>query len=91
MFQGILDDKTLTPIPAGRIHQLQISDKELYAFEPLLCDAVCDYKHQISDFRKKLGIPSEYPDSAGILVLIQELEGKISILEDILDQLKNPY
>lgn len=91
MLSGILDDKTLQPIQGGKVHQLQISDKELYAFEPLLCDAICDYKHQIKDFRKKLGIPSEYPDTLGMLSRIQELEGKIAILEDVLDQLENPY
>jgi hypothetical protein len=74
-------------IPAGVIHEIQISDKEMYAFEPVLCDAIYNHKREISDLRKKIGIPSEYPDTVGMLARIQSLEGQIVILEDILEQL----
>ena len=76
-------------IPFGAIHQIQITDKELYAFEPLLLDAICFYEHKIADLRKKLGIPSEYPNQLGMLSEIQEIEGKKkAILKDIIDQLE---
>ena len=44
-----------TIIPAGKIHEIQISDKEMYAFEPLLLDTIYDYKARIADLRKELG------------------------------------
>lgn len=70
-----------------KLYELQINSRELYAFEPLLCDAVYDATQQIADLRKKLGIPSEYPNQMEMLVSIQELEGKKIILEDLLSQL----
>lgn len=74
-------------IPYGKIHELQITDKDLYAFEPVLCDAIYTYKENISDLRKKLTIRSEYPDTVAMLSEIQQLEGKIAILTHILGQL----
>lgn len=75
-------------MPFGKRHEIQITDKELYAFEPLLHDAVCHYGNKIADLRKKLGIPSEYPDTLLMLSEIQQLEGKIFILKDILQQIE---
>lgn len=74
-------------IPYGKSHTIQISDKEMYAFEPLVSDAIYKYREQIADLRKKLGIPSEYPDTLSMLSEIQELEGKIVILNDLFEQL----
>lgn len=74
-------------IPHGKIHELQITDKELYALEPLICDAIYDNDRNIADFRKKLGIPSDYPDQTTLLASIQCLEGKNSILKDLLQQM----
>ena len=78
-------------ISASKIHELQISDKELYAFEPLICDAIYDNETKIADSRKKLGIPSEYPDQLELLADIQVCEGKIVILKDILSQPGMPW
>ena len=75
-------------IPFGKIHELQITDKELYAIEPLLCDAVYHYQNAIADLRKKLGIPSQYPNQLEMLIQIQNFEGRIVILESVLEQIK---
>lgn len=78
-------------IPCGERYEIQITEKELYAFEPLLCDAIYSHNQKIADLRKKLGIPSEYPDTVGMLADIQSLEGKIVILKDILSQMGMDY
>lgn len=70
-----------------KLYELQITSSELYAFEPLLCDAVYHLTQEISDLRKKLGIPSEYPNQTEMLVDIQCAEGRKAILEDLLSQL----
>ena len=41
--------------PFGKIHELQISDKEMYVLEPLLLDAVSNHESRIADLRKELG------------------------------------
>lgn len=74
-------------IPYGEIHEVQINEKEMYAIEPLICDAICEHDRTIADYRKKLGIPSEYPDQVELLASIQSLEGKKVILKDILAQM----
>ena len=38
----------------GNIHTLQISDKEMYALEPLLLDTITSHKYRIADIRKEL-------------------------------------
>ena len=48
-------------IPAGVIHEIQISDKEMYAFEPVLCDAIYNHKREISDLRKRLAYHLSIP------------------------------
>lgn len=78
-------------IPYGKIHQLQINDKELYAFEPLICDSICEHTRLIADARKKLSIPSDYPNQTELLADIQIYEGKLVILKDILEQLGLPW
>ena len=52
---SIMANRDYTIIPHGKIHELQISDKEMYAFEPLLLDTIYDYKARIADLRKELG------------------------------------
>lgn len=74
-------------IPYGEIHEVQINEKEMYAIEPLICDAIFEHDRAIADYRKKLGIPSEYPDQVELLASIQSLEGKKVILKDILAQM----
>jgi len=74
-------------IPYGEIHEVQINEKEMYAIEPLICDAIFEHDRTIADYRKKLGIPSEYPDQVELLASIQSLEGKKVILKDILAQM----
>lgn len=74
-------------IQRPKLYELQITSSELYAFEPLLCDAVYHATSEIADLRKKLGIPSEYPNQTEMLVDIQCLEGRKAILEDLLNQL----
>ena len=74
-------------IPYGEIHEVQINEKEMYAIEPLICDAIFQHDRAIADYRKKLGIPSEYPDQVELLASIQCLEGKKVILKDILEQM----
>lgn len=78
-----------TIIPAGKIHELQISDKEMYAFEPLLTDTVYKYNARIADLRKELGHLLDTPckDVLKMLAEIEALQGKISILNDLLEQL----
>lgn len=78
-------------IPYGKSYEIQITEKELYAFEPLLCDAIYNHNEKIADLRKKLGIPSEYPDTVGMLADIQSLEGQIIILKNILSQMGMDY
>ena len=75
----------------NKIHELQISDAELYAFEPLICDAIHENEQLIADARKKLGIPSDYPNQTELLADIQIYEGKKAILKDILEQLGMPW
>lgn len=74
-------------IPYGEIHEVQINQKEMYAIEPLICDAICEHDRAIADYRKKIGIPSEYPDQVELLSAIQSLEGKKVILKDLLVQM----
>lgn len=74
-------------IPHGEIHEVQITDKNLYAVDELLGDAIYDHYHAIADLRKKLTMPCEYPDQTHLLVSIQVREGKIEIIKDILEQL----
>lgn len=74
-------------IPYGEIHQVQINEKEMYAIEPLICDAIFEHDRAIADYRKKLGIRSEYPDQVELLASIQSLEGEKVILKDILAQM----
>ena len=46
---------------------------------------------KLQTFEKKLGIPSEYPDTVGMLADIQSLEGQIIILKNILSQMGMDY
>lgn len=78
-------------IPHGEIHEVQITEKDLYAVDELLTDTIYAYDFAIADFRKKLTIPSEYPDQTFILASIQILEGKKEILKHILQQLGCDY
>lgn len=75
------------PIPHGEIHEVQITEKNLYAVDELLTDSIFDHDESIADYRKKLSMPSEYPDQTYLLSAIQVLEGKNVILKDILEQL----
>ena len=70
-----------------KTYELQICSDELYAFQPLLCDTVYHLTQEISDLRKKLGIPSEYSNQTEILVDIQCAEGRKAIIQDLLNQL----
>lgn len=74
-------------IPYGKIHEVQINEKEMYAIEPLICDAIHAHEVAIADFRKKIGIPSEYPDQIQLLASIQSHEGQKVILKDLLEQM----
>lgn len=74
-------------IPYGEIHEVQINEKELYAIEPLICDAIHAHDVAIADYRKKLGIPSDYPDQVELLASIQCREGQKVILKDLLEQM----
>lgn len=77
-------------IPHGEIHDLQITEKNLYAIDELLADTIYAHDFAIADYRKKLTMFSEYPDQTHLLVSIQVLEGKKEILKDILEQLGIP-
>jgi hypothetical protein len=74
-------------IPHGEIHQVQITEKDLYAVDELLVDTIYEHDFAIADFRKKLTMPSDYPDQIFLLASIQILEGKKEILNNILQQL----
>ena len=74
-------------IPYGEIHEVQITEKDLYAVDELLTDTIYEHQHAIADLRKKLTMPSEYPEQTHLLVAIQVREGKIEILKHILEQL----
>lgn len=74
-------------IPHGEIHQVQITEKDLYAVDELLVDTIYEHDFAIADFRKKLTMPSDYPDQTFLLASIQILEGKKEILKNILEQL----
>ena len=74
-------------IPYGEIHEVQITEKDLYAVDELLIDTIYEHRHAIADLRKKLTMPSEYPEQTHLLVAIQVREGKIEILKHILEQL----
>lgn len=75
--------------PAGKIHEMQISDKEMYALEPLLMDNIDLYNNRIADLRKELAFLLNTPckEVLSKLAEIQALEGKITILKDLSDQL----
>lgn len=75
------------PIPHGEIHQIQITEKNLYAVDELFIDTIYDHYESIADFRKKLAMPSDYPDHIYLLSAIEILQGKIEIIKDMLDQL----
>lgn len=82
-------NRDYTIIPAGKIHKLQISDKEMYAFEPLLLDTIYEYKQRIADLRKELGTLLNMPckDVLAMLAEVQTLEGEIVVLNDLVEQL----
>ena len=73
----------------GNIHTLQISDKEMYALEPLLLDTITSHKYRIADIRKELTFLLDTPckDVQAMLAEVQALEGKIAILKDLAEQL----
>jgi hypothetical protein len=75
--------------PAGKIHEMHISDKEMYALEPLLLDNIELYNNRIADLRKDLAFLFNTPckEVLSKLAEIQALEGKITILKDLSDQL----
>lgn len=75
--------------PFGNIHTLQISDKEMYALEPLLLDTITSHKYRIADIRKELTFLLDTPckDVQAMLAEVQALEGKIAILKDLAEQL----
>lgn len=77
-------------IPHGEIHEVQITDKNLYAVDELFVDTIYEHQHAIADLRKKLTMPSEYPDQTDLLVSIEVRHGKIEIIKDILEQLGIP-
>ncbi len=78
-------------IPHGEIHEVQITEKNLYAVDELLSDAIYDHDFKIADFRKKLTMPNDYPDQSYLLTAIQIEEGKKEILKHILLQLGMPW
>ena len=45
-------------IPHGEIHEVQITEKNLYAVDELLADTIYEHDFAIADFRKKLTMPS---------------------------------
>lgn len=73
--------------PFGKIHELQISDKEMYAFEPLLLDTIASYRYRIADIRKELDLLDTPEVVLSMLAEVQALEGKIVILNDLVEQL----
>lgn len=86
---SIMANRNYTIIPAGKIHEIQISDKEMYVFEPLLLDTIYDYENRIADLRKELGSLFNTPckDVLSMLAEVQALEGKIAILNNLVEQL----
>lgn len=77
-------------IPHGEIHEVQITEKNLYAVDELFTDTIYEHQEAIADLRKKLTMPSEYPDQTHLLACIQVRQGKIEIIKDILEQLEIP-
>ena len=77
-------------IPHGEIHEVQITEKNLYAVDELFTDTIYEHEQAIAELRKKLTMPCEYPDQKYLLVCIQVREGKIEIIKDILEQLGIP-
>ena len=77
-------------IPHGEIHEVQITEKNLYAVDELFTDTIYEHEHAIADLRKKLTMPSDYPDQTHLLVSIEVRQGKIEIIKDILEQLGIP-
>ena len=74
--------------PFGKIHELQISDKEMYAFEP--CYWILSMTIRlVFDLRKEVGHLLDTPckDVLSMLAEIQALEGKVVILNDLVEQL----
>lgn len=83
------DEKEVSPY--GEIYEIQINDMELYAFEPLICDAICANELTIADARRKLGILTEVSEQTEMLSTIQQCEGKNVIFKGVLDQLGMPW
>ena len=77
-------------IPHGEIYEVQITEKNLYAVDELFTDTIYEHEHAIADLRKKLTMPSDYPDQTHLLVSIEVRQGKIEIIKDILEQLGIP-
>ena len=82
-------NRNYTIIPAGKIHELQISDKEMYVLEPLLLDTIANHTSRIADLRKQLSFLFNPPckDILAPLAEIQSLEGDIAILKNLAEQL----
>lgn len=73
--------------PFGKIHQIQISDKEMYVLESLLLDTIASYRYRIADIRKELDLLDTPEVVLSMLAEVQALEGKIVILNDLVEQL----
>lgn len=86
---SIMANRDYTIKPFGKIHELQISDKEMYVLEPLLLDAVSNHESRIADLRKELGFlfETQCKDVLSMLAEIQALEGEIVILKNLAAQL----
>ena len=58
-------------IPHGEIHEVQITEKNLYAVDELLADTIYEHDFAIADFRKKLTMPSDYQTKLTCLPLFR--------------------
>lgn len=70
-----------------KIYEIQITGDDLYAFEPLLCDAIFENSSRIALLRKKIGFRIEQSNIIEMLAEIQSIEGRQVILEHLLNQL----
>lgn len=78
-------------IPYGEVHEIQINEKEMYAIEPVICDAIYAHEEAIADFRKKLALYPDYLDQIQLLASIQSREGAKVILKSILEQMGSSW
>lgn len=74
-------------IERPKIYEIQITGDDLYAFEPLLCDAIFENSSRVALLRKKIGFRIEQNNIIEMLAEIQSIEGRQVILEHLLNQL----